>query len=209
MCSFPPFAEAGARMSEKLTWDSPERIDARLRSLGRWLLFFLFSALLIGGAQLVSDGERRWRVTGWVFLLIAFPVAVATVDRWAKLLPVLFAYGALRVSFISFDGHSVSNPTPVSSLEYFVIYLILTACAAFSFSFYNKRNLSIVNRVSVMAIVILAVVATAFEALQDRNGGHLAGKGCYNDAILLLSGILVFLLFNWIYDRLRRKTARS
>jgi hypothetical protein len=196
-------------MPGKLPWDSSERIDAFLQGIGRWLVFFVFFALLIGGAQLTSDGDPRWRIGGWVSMLVAFSVIVATIDRWARLLPALFAYAALHVVFMPFDESSAGNLVSVSSFERFVAFLILAACTALSISFYKRPKLSRVARACIVAVTIFCAVDSSLEALRNRSSGHLTGTGSYGETIFLFSGMLVCLLFNWGYDHFHRRVARK
>jgi hypothetical protein len=191
-------------VTQTSSWDSPEKINARLHGIGRWLIFFLFSALLIGGGQLISDPDQRWRIAGWACMLVAFPVIIATTNRWAKLLPVLFAYGAFHTAFASFEGHSATNLTPVSGFERIVVFLILAGCANLSIAFYKKRRLTIADRICVIAITILFTAGTSLEALRGRIDGRLTGASYYNDTVFIFSGILTCLIITWGYDHFHR-----
>jgi hypothetical protein len=137
-------------------------------------------------------------------MVIAFPVIIATIDRWASLLPLLFLYGALQSIFVSFDGHSASDPTPVSHFEYFVVFSILVACGIFSAILYRKPKMNLIARGSIVAITAFCVTASSLEALRSRQGGRLTAVGHYNDTVFVFSCVLICLLFNWSYDHFRR-----
>jgi hypothetical protein len=203
----------GYWLVKKLPWDSPERVDAYLRGIGQWLIFFLFFALLFGGAQLVSDDDKYWRIAGWVCILIAAPVAVATIDRWSKLLPVLFGYAALHSLVIPFDGHSAKNPAPVSSAERFLLFVILIACANLSIAFYKRKRLTITDRFCVVLIMVFYAADIGLKALRSRSVGRLTGTDYYNDSLLVFSCTLACLLLNWgynrVHSRMRRKSIKS
>jgi hypothetical protein len=196
-------------VTENSRWDSSGSIDSHLRGIGRWLIFFLLFAFLIGGGQLISDGDRNLRIAGWASVTIAITLVIVTINRWARLLPALFAYGALHVAFMSFDGHSATNSAPVSSFERLIVFSILVACSSFSMTFYRKQRLGVFARGCVITIVALFALEAWWESLRNRRYDHLSGTSYYNDTILFFSCVFALLLFNWGYDRLYRSADRK
>jgi hypothetical protein len=186
-------------------WDDrPDPVEVFIRGMRRWLLFFGVFFLLVAGMQGVTNPHEntRWRIAGWIFLAVAIPIIIVTVGRWAKLLPVVFAYGGLEVGFISFGGYSATNLNPVSPFGYVLIYLILALCVTISIALCRKKHLSMVDRGCLLAAAALVAGQAARESLQSRQLGPPAGH--YNEFVATFAGILALLLFAWTYDRLRR-----
>ena len=178
--------------------------------MGRWLLLLFVLGLLFAGAQGVTNRseERRWRVISWIMLAVAIPIVVATRSRWAKFVPAIFAYSALRVGFLSFDGRSAADPAPVSVAGYVLVYLIVLVSVFLSARYARKRNiLTLVDRLCLLAAVAFLV----FGAARADSRAKYLGRSVtyYNDFVLTFTLVLACLAIAWSYHHLTHRGRRA
>ena len=89
-------------------------------------------------------------VFGWGSLTIATAILILTMNRWAKILPGLLAYGALGGLLAIVSGRLSGSPnTRISRSEVIFITLFLAVSSALSFAL-QKRNLNTVDRIALM-----------------------------------------------------------
>ena len=160
------------------------------RLAASWLLFVVWLGLVFGGLGTVSSTDSRFPpLVGWLALVIAAVTAVATMERWVKVLPAFLAYGVLNGVIMLTTGHLVNDA--------------------------SKR----IPRSSAIAITLLGagatVIAATFSTRKPTGFDRLAGfgvlvsllLGLVNENYTLWSFGLMFccLAAAWRMDRVRRR----
>jgi hypothetical protein len=78
----------------------------------------LTATMLLGGAWLglvfagmaIAFIPPRSPVTGWLILVIAALIMIATMDRWVKALPGILGYGTFGGLLMIVSGHLLNQP---------------------------------------------------------------------------------------------------
>ncbi len=165
------------------------QIRSGFRIAGAWLLGFGWLFLVFSGlAVAFSPGEGKYPpVVGWVLLVFAAVILVATAQRWVKALPGILGVATLNGVLEVSSGHAINSPSvPISRFEAVVATLLLAASTTISLSF-TRRNLNMVDRIAFLAYA-----------------SCIAWAGVANRVILPAGTAACCLFFAWAYDRFRR-----
>lgn len=188
---------------------SDRRVDDFLHGVGEWAVVLFTVAALAGGVQLVSggNGSSAWLVAGWLLIIAAGSIAVFTVGRWAKLVAVIFLYGTLHLSFLSFDGYSAQNLRPPTRLEYGLAYLLAIGSAILSLRFARKSyKLNLLDKASLLGALAILMIEVSRQFTQSRIAGHSVNY--FNDFLWSYGLILVCFAVAWGYHLLGRRRKR-
>lgn len=114
----------------------------------------LTSLGLMGGTIIASGHSDYFRPqVGWLLLVICGVVLAFEMKHWVKIVPAIFAYGALLGLRPLFTGHVVNHPEiPESKLHALVFLLGFLSIAILSTTI-ARRELSRLDRVLLMLFV--------------------------------------------------------
>jgi hypothetical protein len=113
------------------------------------------------------------RLVGGISVAVALAVLVGTLDRWAKMLPGLFAYAAFGGILAVFGGglHSSITSLQLNRLGAAAMAALFGVCALLTMGL-GRHNLSLIDRAAALTAPLLLMwaassnnIATAFEAL--------------------------------------------
>jgi hypothetical protein len=125
---------------------------------------------------------------GWLFLLVAAAVLVATADRWVKAFPGIMVVATVNGLITISSGHATGNPSVlVPRLTAILLTLLLAGGTALSLTFRSKR-LSVPDRLALLALA----VSIGWGAIDVRHG------------VIALALVTGSLLLAWAYDRNRK-----
>jgi hypothetical protein len=165
-----------------------QQVKSGFRTAGAWLLGFAWLCLVFAGLAIGFSQSNYPRPLGWLFLLVAAAVLVATADRWVKAFPGIMVVATVNGLITISSGHATGNPSVlVPRLTAILLTLLLAGGTALSLTFRSKR-LSVPDR---LALLVLAV-SIGWGAIDVRHGviALALGTGC--------------LLLAWAYDRNRK-----
>src|SRR5712692_9216431 len=131
------------------------QVKSGFRTAGAWLLGFGWLVLLGGGMALTFSPEagKYPRPVGWILLVLAATVYVATMNRWIKALPGILGVATINAFITIIRGHMPNSPNvPISSFEAVAVTLILGVCTYLSISF-SDRKLNLVDRVALLVFL--------------------------------------------------------
>lgn len=112
----------------------------------------------VWGLITISSPNRQFPIwVGWIFLTVAAAAVVLTVNYWAHLLPVVFAYGAINGLLALSSGHIGTDSSQViSRVQAGTMAACFIACALLSLRF-NKRNFTAIERAGLLGAFASAV----------------------------------------------------
>jgi hypothetical protein len=174
-----------------------QQVKSGLRRTGGWLLGGTWFALVIWGITNAfgtdanfSEGHHPSRVLGYLVLGVAAAIFVATANRWKRVFPGIMLAATLGAVLELWHGHAVNNPSVLIPHSIALVQLVVIAgVTALSFTF-KRRQLNIVDRISLLAFATSIYV-----------GGDEATRQQLPLA-LVVGGVCV--LAAWAYDRVRR-----
>jgi hypothetical protein len=125
-----------------------------------WLLFGIWLALVFGGlGTALSQSARYPRFVGWLALCCALIIAVATMEKWVRALPGVFAYGTLNGMYMTWSGHVVNDPSShISRANALLLTLLGVGAMAASLTFASRRPTS-TDRVAILGVLISFFIA--------------------------------------------------
>ncbi|HWQ55150.1 MAG TPA: hypothetical protein VN442_15795 [Bryobacteraceae bacterium] len=136
----------------------------RLNAAVSIFLFFGCAAFAGVGATVVFIDPTRPRVVGAIVMIIATAIGIATVGTWRRVLPAVFACGALNGSIITAQGHALNAPgTPVARPMGLVLTLAMLAAAVLTAKA-NDRSFKAMERLSFIGIFLsCALLFSSFD----------------------------------------------
>lgn len=169
--------------------------DGSFGLAAKTLLVISTSIAFVGAIDALRRHDRvlpgslvgRHPFTLWAILLISTTIVVLTVDRWAKILPGMLAYGSIGGVIMVASGRS--NRVPISRWQALSITLLMISSAAVSKTFVDRR-LKLFDR----TILISFVFCIAFSVSTNLV-----------TVLIALGTGLVLLLFGWSVNILRRR----
>jgi hypothetical protein len=164
---------------------------SRIRYAGLVVLTIVTAALLIGGAGIAFRPSSHSPLLGWVYLIVASSILVATVNRWVKIFPGILGYAALNSSLALYTGQLIGSPPIPISRTAAAAYTILFAASAVISAKFRKRRLNRVDQIALLASVYSIVWASLF-----------ATSVAFTALSVGISGLLIALA----YDRIQRHT---
>jgi hypothetical protein len=169
-----------------------------LQTIGGWgigfVTIFLFLAGLIalgfpGRVEPSSFIGHHRLLMGWLFLIVATPILILTMNRWIRALPGLLAAATLNALISFAQGHVINLPSkPISRKDALIAVLLFLGSTILSVSAFKGRVLNAVDRV-----VLLAFVSFVAWGILDESSTFTA-----------LSAAFLCLLFAWAHGRVRR-----
>ena len=133
-------------------------IGRGFRLAGAWLFFGVWLCLIFGGlGTLASSSARFPPIVGWLALALAAVIALVTMDRWVKVLPVFLAYGVLNGLFMVATGHLVNDSSKGIPRGTAVALTLLGVGSALFGATLRSRRLTKVDRVALSAVVVSLV----------------------------------------------------
>jgi len=143
----------------------------------------LWLGLVFGGMAIAFTPSPHSRMTGWLLLIGAAVIMIATMNRWVKAFPVILCWGVMGGLITIAEGHAVNHPEVlVTRLDATVMTLLFAASAVLSATF--SRKLHLVSRVAIFSFVFCVFWQVANERMMLR----------------ALSIGFCALLFAWLYD---------
>lgn len=136
------------------------------RIAASWLFFMIWLGLIFGGLGTVSSPEARFPpIIGWLALAVAALIAVATMERWVKVLPAFLAYAALNGVFMIVTGHLVNDASKKITRSTAVAITLLGVGAAFIAATFRSRKPTGVDRLAVFGVFVSLLVGLVSERL--------------------------------------------
>lgn len=169
------------------------QIKAGFRRAGAWLLGFAWLGLVFAGLAIAFTPSPHPPVVGWLLLIAAAILLIATMDRWVPVFAALLVYGIIGGVVTIVSGHAVNHPeVPVPRLYAVIMALLIAGSAVVSFTF-TRRRLTLPDRI--------ALFAFAFCFFWTPMVSHLT---------LVPLGIgFSCLIGAWAYDRFRRRRGHT
>lgn len=170
-----------------------EQAKSGLRKALMWLSGMGWLTLAGAGIAIVATPAPPSHVVGWVLLVVAAVILVATVNRWKKIVTGLLAYGAMNCFVSIFSGHVTSNfSVHVSRSQAITATIFLAISAVLCFRFI-EHDLRALDRIALFVLVVSLFLQAAKPKLE---------------AIAL--GIALFsLIIAWAYDRIQQRRDSS
>lgn len=130
-----------------------EMISGVLTAVG--LICAIVWVWLVVAALAIAFSETAYpRLVGWICLAAAGIIALVTVDKWVKVLPVFLGMSILNALLAVVNGHvGTSSSGTVSRIDASGVLLCLIASAVCARTFVS-RALNRVDRVALMAFLI-------------------------------------------------------
>lgn len=150
-------------------------ISARLQIASYIFLFFGCAAFAGVGATVAFIDPTRSRAMGISALIIAGSVGTSTVRLWKRVLPAIFACGALNGLIIIGQGHALNSPDVVVARSLGVVLTLAMISAAALTARANSRRFTSVERLSFIGIFLCFIVL--FSSF-DIKSAAVAGAVC-------------------------------
>jgi hypothetical protein len=127
-------------------------------------LFFGCAAFAGVGATVAFIDPTRPRAVGATAMIVASVVGIATVRLWRRVLPAIFACGALNGLIIVGEGHALDSPgVPVTRTLGILLTLAMIAAAVLT-TLANRRQFTFVERLSLIGISLcFALLFSSFD----------------------------------------------
>lgn len=175
-----------------------QQVKSGFRRAGAWLLGIAWFGLVLWGILEAfgteanfSGGHHPSRVLGYLVLIVAAAIFIATANRWKRILPGIMLAATLGALLELQQGHAVNNPSASIPRWIALIQLaVIAGVTALSFTF-KRRALNIVDR-----IALLAFAASIYVGWDEATRQELP-------LALIVGGVCV--LAAWAYDRMRRR----
>jgi hypothetical protein len=164
------------------------RFTTHLLRAGAYVTAFFWLALVYVGGTLASRPEtgRHSQLAGWVILIVAAGVMVATLNHWVKYLQVIFGGGILGGLLATGSGHLLNDkpfPRPIAA----GVTALFVACSLVSRTL-ARRRLTLVDRAALIVFLAAFVVGIVMDTPTSGLIGLGIGFGC--------------LVVAWLRDRL-------
>lgn len=139
--------------------------------------------LVFAGMAIAFMPSPHSRMIGWLLLIGAAAIMIATMNWWAKAFPAILCWGVMGGVLTIVEGHAVNHPEVlVTRLDATIMTLLFAASAGVSATFSRKPHL--VHRVAMFCFVFCFFWQVANERMMLR----------------ALSIGFCALLFAWLYD---------
>jgi hypothetical protein len=100
----------------------------------------------INGLGISFSPSPHSPLIGWALLFLAALIPILTVDRWAKVLPAILAWGIIGGILTIVEGHAVNHPeVRVSRPVATVMTLLIGGSAILSLTFKNRKLASLIE----------------------------------------------------------------
>jgi hypothetical protein len=174
-----------------LKWSSGKSIGHDIKQgmlvVGSVFLLCVWLGIVFAGVTFVLSDTNRRPIVGWSALAFAIAAAFATMDRWVKIIPAVFAAGVLNGLLMFFTGHLTNIPTePVSRASSAVMTILGIACMLMASRFLS-RKLTLVDRIAILGMLI----------------SLLMGVGDEHLTLWSFTLMFVCLGMSWVYGRIR------
>ncbi len=119
-----------------------------------FVLIFCWVGLTAFAVGAVFSDSQKSRALGWLCLFIAAVIAILTVDRWVKALPVALGMAVLNGWISVWNGYTGVNPeNRIPRLPSAMIVLVLVACNFLAIAI-AARKLTVIDRAALFAFLV-------------------------------------------------------
>jgi len=108
--------------------------------------------------MIASGRTPRPRALGWGLFVVGTVVAIASVERWARILPAIFAPAILNGLLILADGHALNQPTVPFPRREAAVFLALMVVAAYTTAPFANARLTKSDKFACVGILACGVV---------------------------------------------------
>ncbi len=173
-----------------------------LRLSAKIVIAVMTLAFLIGGLTLLRFpvrgdpaffASRHPFVIGSVLVIIAAGIIIPTVRHWVEALPGVLGYSVLGGLIAIGTGHLSNSHVQISNMDAATLTVALIGGTVLSLDF-GKRNLSVLDRIALVAFVFCMAVATITKPPEMFIAFALA---------------LSFLLLAWSVNRIQRHRSQA
>lgn len=126
---------------------------SRLAMTGWFFLFLLLIVVISGGIATGLGYSPRPRPVGWVLFIVGLGAGAFTVDRWAKVLPGIFAIATLNGIIILISGHALNQPAIQVPRLVGGLFTVVMAGASFLTASFADRHLTNTDRAACLGIL--------------------------------------------------------
>jgi len=151
------------------------------------LLGVVWLGLVFGGMAIAFSPSPHSRMVGWVLLVLAAVVLVATMDWWVKAFPGLLILATLNGIITVYTGHLINNTSiPIPRSEAIIITLFFGA-SGFLCARFRTGVLNVIDRAALFTFMFCLF----WQAAAPRFAGVAGGVA------------FCALLLAWTYGRVR------
>ncbi len=117
-----------------------------------YLGFWLIGTCIVAGLGIAIGNSPRPEAMGWLLFSVGTAGAVATVNRWARILPAVFGTPALNGLIILADGHALNQPSVPFPRWQALILIAVTAAGAYSTAPFSHTPLTKADKAACFGI---------------------------------------------------------